>query len=732
MNENLKEVRINALQYSEKDMADMLNISIDEYKKLEKESVEQGNIGTCLLGKIANESGKSFEYLLNQQKEAITFSIDNTWQSVAELKYKLFSYLDTEILDIKDQETQFKDEFEDIKTIVSKMSRKPRVALVGRSDVGKSTLINTLIGSATLPESWTPTTSIIIYVKHIEDRPAFCSSNVMVFKSDDGDNLWDDTRLNEEGYTQSLCCAQGDYNLLKDYGSRQGKYDQADATSAVVFVESDILHNCDLLDLPGYGTDREEDDSFLKKVKDVEILVYMSIANGFMRPEDINWLQGELPHLSSITLNNKQMKPLANLYIVASQAHIVSNGSIDVLKEVLDKGAERFEKTLSENYWSNIGQDVTAGAFRDRFFTYSTDMARLRSNFEKDLRALLESLPQMMKDKMLEALKEKFRISLIDIENHLCSFRKSIYEREKKKVEFDKLKTGEPERISQNTKNKRDVCDKIKEYSNKATLDFTTEYNKLITKDEIVKLIEANNWSKKEEDMKALSLKLSNLLNDSYSRIVRKYSEQLKELINKYISDFENSTKTGGVDNNVGVGLGFNSKKAFVGGLTGLAAYGGLALWASSLGNLGAYILLAKGVSILSAVGISVGGTAAAAAGVAAIGGTIVIGIGLAILVGILISALFCGGWKNKVAKKIVEQYDKKAVLANYKENISKFWDDTEKAFIKAAENLENEFERYMDGLEKEINSDDCELNRMIEIEERKKAIFQKLINLDM
>lgn len=86
-----------------------------------------------------------------------------------------------------------------------------------------------------------------------------------------------------------------------------------------------------------------------------------------MRGDDINWLQGELPNLAPIILNNKQLKPLSNLYIVASQAHTVSNGSIDVLNTILQKGADRFEQTLSPNYWNNLGQAATSSDFRSRF-----------------------------------------------------------------------------------------------------------------------------------------------------------------------------------------------------------------------------------------------------------------------------------------------------------------------------------------------------------------------------
>lgn len=81
----------------------------------------------------------------------------------------------------------------------------------------------------------------------------------------------------------------------------------------------------------------------------------MSVANGFMRGDDINWLQGELPNLAPIILNNKQLKPLSNLYIVASQAHTVSNGSIDVLNTIYRKA----QIDLNKHYHQTIG--ITLG-----------------------------------------------------------------------------------------------------------------------------------------------------------------------------------------------------------------------------------------------------------------------------------------------------------------------------------------------------------------------------------
>jgi hypothetical protein len=143
----------------------------------------------------------------------------------------------------------------------------------------------------------------------------------------------------------------------------------------------------------------------------------------------------------------------------------------------------------------------------------------------------------------------------------------------------------------------------------------------------------------------------------------------------------------------------FDAKVAFASGLTGLAAggitFGALAFWAASLGNLGWYIILAKGVSVLTALGFSVtGGTAGAAAAVSAMGGPVVLAIALAVLLGIIgmlaIIGIFSGGWQKDIAKKLVKEYEQQDALGKYREHIEKFWlVDTITAFNASADAME-------------------------------------------
>ena len=720
INQTLKQIRVNALGFSAKEMADKLNMPVSEYEKIENERP----LPVDMLMKVAQATGKSMDFLLNVQKEEIKFEIKNKWISIYDIERKLSQFL----LDNRSY-----IESESLLALLKKMVRKPRVAFVGHSDAGKSTLINTLLGSNTLPVSWTPTTSIIVYVKHVKEKPSFIKGDVAIFHADENNELWDDTRLSERVYTESFLITTGDYSLLKEYGARQGsKYEETNAVSAVMFVDSDILTNCDLVDLPGYGTgDREADDSLLARMKGIDILVYMSAANQFMQAGDFSWLQNELPNLSTIALNNKSLSPLSNLYVVASQAHIINNGSMIQLNRILDEAVDRFNKTLSPNYWSKFGQDVDSATFRKRFFTYSTDQESLRKEFEEDLRGLLEKLPQVIADNLLSVLKDVVQKRINNIRSRIKSFREILLDRKAKKAKLEEMLANEPKRINKNVMAKQEMFDAINRFKQEAIVDFAEKYNQIINKENIVDLIKSNDLTKKEEDMKLLGQKLSNLLNDANTSITLRYSEEFKILVDKYICDFETETNLQSLDPGINGQAGFDFKASFAGGLAGLALYGALAVWAAGLGNLGAYILIAKGVSVLATLGIGIsGGTAAAISAVAAIGGPVVIAVGLAALVAALFYAIFAANWKETIAKKIVKEYDKKKVLEECQKSIAKYWDDTKVAFISAADNMEKEFKEHLNTLKKEINeTNDDEINQKIETEEKSLNVYTQLIN---
>ena len=75
--------------------------------------------------------------------------------------------------------------------------------------------------------------------------------------------------------------------------------------------------------------------------------------------------------------------------------------------------------------------------------------------------------------------------------------------------------------------------------------------------------------------------------------ILKDHSDELKEKIDKYLADFEGSINSNNFSVDVGdIKFSFDVTKAFASGLAGAVTFGGLAFWAASLGNLGAYILV--------------------------------------------------------------------------------------------------------------------------------------------
>ena len=67
-------------------------------------------------------------------------------------------------------------------------------------------------------------------------------------------------------------------------------------------------------------------------------------------------------------------------------------------------------------------------------------------------------------------------------------------------------------------------------------------------------------------------------------------------------------------------------------------------VWATMLGNLGGYIIVAKVVGLLAMIGVPTGGVAAVVTSIAAFGGPIVLGLALAILAAIAVFLFF---WKS-------------------------------------------------------------------------------------
>ena len=701
---NLKDFRENYLKLTQNELAELISVRQDRISRLEQ------NLDTISLEELvvlAKKTGKSLDEIANYKKDIPReLTISDSWDKIRYIKNTIINY----IRDFFPKNNQkYINKIEDLRKNIEGITRKPRIVFSGKSDSGKSTMINALIGKEKMPTNWTPTTSIIVYVKDILERPDYIEDELWIFRK--GKNTeWDDTRLYDEKYCREWKIASGNAEILSQYGVRKGHDYNKDVGSAVLFVDSPILKNCDILDIPGITAGIESDNIAANQAQlKADILVYLSQASGFLQIEDANYLKEALEVLSPLEeTEGTGLSPMSNLFIVATHAHHI-NPRTD-LKNICDSGCDRFADTVADSFWKkysyNSKEIFTKKDLRKRFFTYAIDIEDLRENFEKELKNTIENLPKLLEKKVFNITKDYIKNESEKMRKEVQKYEGLINEREHYSKLLEEIKKNEPKRKFLLEENNRNVKSKIFDLDNETKQKFKEDYNRILTEENIVKIIDEREYKNKKTDLEKLGSYISSEVQDVCRKNLEKTTEKFKNIMDEYLLKTQKSFEIDNF-NNMNISLDFDFKSAFIGGLAGVATLGGLAFWASTLGNLGAYILVAKGVSVLSALGISIaGGTATATAFVASIGGPITLGIAAAILVGLAIWGIFSGSsWKKKIAKKIIKEFNKN--IYKYDNAITQYWSDTESGFNVAKDKMEEEWQNYINNLEKELYHSD-------------------------
>ena len=726
----LKDFREFHLKMNQQQFAEYLGLSLEKIKEYEE---KPDVIPFGIFKKLADKTGMTLDEITGYTPPKVEpIKPDPTWDLADLTRKTLIDYIKrfSENWQKVWGELYYKH-IDELETGVQNAIKKPKIAFVGRSDVGKSTLINCILGDDKMPVSWNPTTSIAVYIKHVNDRPAFITDDVWIFKRDETD-AWDENRLDDEEYCNQRKIACGGIDILKSYGTHQGdQFNEDKVGAAVIFSDSEVLKNCDIMDLPGFGTGKkgETDSDTLKVSAGADILLYMMLANGFMRDEDFAYLQNALEQLKPLeSVDNSEIGYLSNLFIVASHASAVNGGNPDQLKRILARGCSDFYKSFSDDFWKErekaSGVKYTEESLRKRFFTFDPKIPDLCRDLEKNLKSAAELLPKLIDEKAKLFVKGFAESKSINLDEEIKSYNKMVSEKEKYEAMLEEIDKAEPERVNTAQNARMEVKGKIGDLCRTSISDFADQYSRIISVDHIVDTIDKKDLKNKKEDRNILLAHIASALKTELESVVEKKSEELKKIIDDYISEFQASAMNAKIGS-LGINFTFNAKTAFASGLAGLATFGGLAFWASTLGNLGAYILVAKGVSILAALGISTGGTAAVISGIAAIGGPITLAIALSVLATATIFSIFSGVWKKSLAKQIVKAYDKENALEKYKQILNKFWDDTQIAFDAAADNMEKEWQEKVANLRGLINNYDVDdLLRRIKAAGEMKGFF--------
>ena len=320
MDFDLKSFREDKLKMTQAQLAELIGVRQDTISRMEK---DPASISIDIAMKIATQTGLTLDQLLNFHKEVIApLAVQDKFEKAAYVKHTLAEYINRHLKALMADDEVRSNRVVEIQRLINKSIKKPRIAFIGRSDSGKSTMINALLGKDSMPTDWSPTTSIIVYIKHVDDRPAFIENDLWIFRKGSDDSIgWDDNRLNDEVYCRNMKIASGDIGMLATYGTRTGdKFDVNEIGSAVAFVDSPILKNVDLVDIPGFAGGRQSDHELAEQGRTLaDVLIYLSQANGFMSEEDTLFLKNGIQSVGCPEKRGRNIRaPLSNIYVVAT------------------------------------------------------------------------------------------------------------------------------------------------------------------------------------------------------------------------------------------------------------------------------------------------------------------------------------------------------------------------------------------------------------------------------
>ncbi|MCC6887935.1 MAG: helix-turn-helix domain-containing protein [Hyphomicrobiales bacterium] len=590
---------------------------------------------------------------------------------------------------------------------LSSRLRKPRIALYGRFDAGKSRLANALLGQEGLPSRYSPTTLLPCLVLHRDDKPYLRHEDVWIMpKGADVEHVL-------AGGPGLEPLVVGDLGTLNRFGTSDAVLASRsldDAGYALVFLDAPILRSCEILDTPGFGSAIRETPGLTAADRDEwmrfpiahrnEAVCYLAPFTGFMNGDDMRELGALISRLPGADRPSAQDR-LRHLIIIATHAH--PNIRDDELRHGLDQAAARIARELAPQL-AQIAGDVeeppTAELVRARIFPWYVETPSRRLALESDLRDFLTShVPAALTAELNRSLEAFFAGA------------DEFYPREIQHVDAligaQATARGELERVHELEPCRKDETDQRRRVVEAATAEcraLTRAYldenaAPRLTSDAIKKVIDETfigEDARKRAEEGAGAAVLAAVRADIEGFIAEQV-QKIEREVDLFIGSFNAGPHSFGRGRPA-----FDAQAAFLGGLAGATTFGALAAWAATTagGNLGAWLLVPQVVSLLARLGIGVaGGTAGGVSIVAALGGPVGIGIGLALSIGLIIWQVMRSRWQDLLAEGLASEFAKRDVLGTLRQRCDRFWQDTTEAFARAADETEKQHREYLDKL---------------------------------
>lgn len=614
-----------------------------------------------------------------------------------------------------------------VEDLCARVERKPNVVLAGHFDAGKSRLSNALLGDDILPTRYQPTTASGTWMFHIDDRPAWCGEVVYVFAKG-----FDPTRIRDADYCRSVLVASGSIEILAAYAAHPpGGRNERDLT-VVAFLDAPILRACNLLDVPGNQHSEQDTAAAAAGLARADVLIYVSRAQGFLDEQDIIQLRAQLRQLP--TMEARGVRPLENLILVASHAHPkMSKQEVD---DLCDAGAVTMMRELGTTVFDERAQrsktPTTLHDVRRRIFPFWFETPERRDPLRRALTDTLgDALPAAWNrgaDEEVESFRNGARGAC---DQSIAQYRRVLADVEAARREFQERRALETARAEMRRAKKQTVLHAVATQWMGSKLFLKETYPNIVNEDAVKQFLKTRYKSKKDAEKHAAGAVVDEL-QSALMKDTAKRSQTLVPLVEDFLGQFGSvgAGEPARPDGSPAVGVAFDARGAFLGGMAGLGTVGALGAWAATLGNLGGYIIVAKVASLLAALGIEFGGSAALVSLVAALGGPAVVAVALATALAIGIGWLFGESWESRLAGKIVKALEKNKVQQAFEKSINDYWQGTQNSFVVAGDAVEQSYQRHLKDLERvitgSITSPD-ELQRLVARLERVRDFFAGL-----
>ncbi len=577
---------------------------------------------------------------------------------------------------------------------VTTLAEKPWMVVTGHFDAGKSHLCNFYLGGPALPVAYRPTTKYPTFVHHVADRPSWFKEDLWLMGPGFVPKKWQD---------KSHCLAHrrlvGSWETLQEYATLHGTEQSGQEGAVLAFADAPLLHSCVLVDLPGYGDPQTSATLIDQAGSQAAVLVYLSRAQGFLDSDDftrLGYFLRKMPHYEAI---DEAFPTLGNLFIVASHVHPgITAPQLDT--EILGRGARAFFEHFTGNVFKDLqrqtGRPIRRKDMQARFCSFYEETPARRHKLEETMKALLgEQLPALWKRVADQEIGRFKKEGPACYAVRIDGYEELLREKKEAKRWLEQLEEAEPARRARHDAEVERIRDGIISFKER-NLEHMEAVFRSKTAIESLEAMIKQRYPNKEDAKNFAPAYVLEEIQSKDARFQEDLVAEFKVMAEKFLADYEGQMRklNGGKIRSL-----FDTRAAFLGGTAGLGTLGALGAWAASLGNLGGYIIVSKVAATLGLSSLTAAGAAGPTAAVAALGGPVVLAVGLAIGATLAVWRLFGGSWQQRLAKQIRKEFGKKEILSQLQANISSFWDDTEDAFQKAADNLDENYKTYMEEL---------------------------------